>query len=201
MIFLVDHEAKCFLPIQHQSAAGALGGMLAADEMAFHQHLLVQSGQTIHGPRERSLHLRQSLNGGSDHLQDANPLGLLGPAREGGCLEVPGEPDAAGHDNPIMRPLAARALRRRDEKDVKLHGVQVAAGLEARAVVCLISSRRMAASSKSSRSMALVSFFWRSLRRSDKSRFWRRASGTLPTCRVPLCIVLSRPPSGSAKVS
>src|ERR1017187_3394526 len=201
MIFLVDHEAKSLLPIQHQPAAGALGGMFAADEMALHQHLLVQGGQTIHRARERPLHFRQCLNGGADHLQDANPLGLLGPTREGGSLEVAGEPDAAGHDNPIMRSLAASAFRRRDEKYVQLHGVQVAAGVEARALVCLISSRRMAASSKSSRSMALVSFFWRSLRRSDKSRFWRRASGTLPTCRVPLCIVLSKPPSGSAKVS
>ena len=39
-------------------------------------------------------------------------------------------------------PFAPRALGRRDEKFVKVHGVQVAAELPSRAVVCLISSRK-----------------------------------------------------------
>ena len=40
----------------------------------------------------------------------------------------------------------------------------------------------------------------RSFNRSDRSRLWRSDSGTLPTWRVPLCIVFNSPSSGSAKV-
>ena len=41
MIFLVDHDAKSLPPIHDDCAAGALGGVLATDQMAFHQDLPV----------------------------------------------------------------------------------------------------------------------------------------------------------------
>ncbi len=44
VVLLVDHEAKGFVPIQHETAAGALGGVLAADEMTFHQDLFIERG-------------------------------------------------------------------------------------------------------------------------------------------------------------
>ena len=121
MIFFVDHEAQRLFPVQHQSAAGALGSMLAAYEMAFNEDLLVQGGQTIHSPCESPLHFGQRFYGWPKQLQHANPFRLLSPTREGSILKVTRQPDAAGHDNPIMRPFAARALGRGDEKDVQFH--------------------------------------------------------------------------------
>jgi hypothetical protein len=42
MIFLIDHHTERFLAIQHQAAAGTLGSVFAADQMAFHQNIFVQ---------------------------------------------------------------------------------------------------------------------------------------------------------------
>ena len=101
-------------------------------------------------PEKALFHFRQSFDRGLNEFQHANPLRLLGPAGEGGILEVARQPDAAGHDNPIVRPFASRALGRGDEEAVQVHEDQGVAALAARAVVCLISSRSIAASSKSS---------------------------------------------------
>jgi len=40
MVLLVDHDAEGFLAIKHQAAAGAFGGVFAADEVAFDEDLL-----------------------------------------------------------------------------------------------------------------------------------------------------------------
>jgi hypothetical protein len=95
--------------------------MLAAYEMAFNEDLLVQGGQTIHSPCEGTLHFEQSFYGRPKQLHHANAFRLLSPTREGSILKVTRQPDAAGHDNPIMRPFAARALGRGDEKDIEFH--------------------------------------------------------------------------------
>src|SRR5881227_2140017 len=42
MVLLVDHHAEGFFAIEHQTASGALGCMLAADEMPFDQDLFVE---------------------------------------------------------------------------------------------------------------------------------------------------------------
>ena len=47
MIFLVDHDAERLPPIHHHRAAGALRGMLATDQVALDQHLLVQRRQVL----------------------------------------------------------------------------------------------------------------------------------------------------------
>ena len=42
VVFLIDQEAERFISVQHQPAPGALRRMLAANEVAFYQDLLVQ---------------------------------------------------------------------------------------------------------------------------------------------------------------
>jgi hypothetical protein len=42
MILLVDHHAERFILVEHQSAAGALGGMFAANQVALDQYVLIE---------------------------------------------------------------------------------------------------------------------------------------------------------------
>src|SRR6266850_4243625 len=116
MVLLVDHYAKGFFSIQDQAAAGALGGVLAADEMPFDKDLLIERRKTVHAVRERVFHVAEALDGGTDHVEHADAFRLFGPARESGFLEVAGETDAAGHHYAVMRPLALRDLSRSDQE-------------------------------------------------------------------------------------
>ncbi len=44
VILLIDHHAQGLVAAEHHAAAGCLGGVLPADEMAFDEQLLVQRG-------------------------------------------------------------------------------------------------------------------------------------------------------------
>ena len=162
--------------------------MLAADEVALDQDLLVQRGQTVHRLGERVLHFRQSFDRRPDQLQHPNPLRLFGPARESRILEVARQPDAAGHHDPVVRPFAARAFGRRNKKAVNVHDVQAAAVLAepGRRLLDLVPQDARPAS-KSSSSMALSSFFCSVFSRSDRSRLWRSDFGNF--AHVPRAFV------------
>ena len=47
MILLVDHDAERLLAIHDHRAADALGGVLAADEMALDEHLFFERGKIL----------------------------------------------------------------------------------------------------------------------------------------------------------
>src|SRR6266404_8207281 len=126
--------------------------------MTLDEDLLIQSGQAVHRFGESILHIREALDGRSNQFEHPHSFRLFGPTWKSGFFEITRQPDAAGHYNAIIRTFSAGAVCRRNEKVMNIHG-QTAGELVKRAVVCLISSRKMAASSKSSSSMALVSFF------------------------------------------
>src|SRR5215469_7620115 len=42
MVLLINHDAQGFVPVQNQSAAGALGGVLATDQMPLDENLLIE---------------------------------------------------------------------------------------------------------------------------------------------------------------
>jgi hypothetical protein len=82
--------------------------------MTFYQDLFVQRRQTVHGLRKRVLHLGQTFDCRTDEIQDANPLRLLSPTREGSISDISSQPDAAGHHDPVMRAFAASGVCWRD---------------------------------------------------------------------------------------
>ena len=122
MVFLVDHHAEAFLLIHDEAAARALGGELAADEVALDEDLFVQRREVIHRGSEVRRKLRQALHSGLDRLEHAEAVGLLGPRREGLLLEVARQPHAAGHDDAVLRAGALAGDRRRSEEFVDGHG-------------------------------------------------------------------------------
>ena len=82
MIFFVDHDAERLPPVHHHRAASALGRMLTADQMALHQHLLVQCGQILQTFRKRVLHFGQCFHSRPDLFQDQGAFRLFGPTRK-----------------------------------------------------------------------------------------------------------------------
>lgn len=88
VVFLVDHHAEGFLLVDDEAAAGALGGVLAADEVALDEDLLVEWREVIHRGGEVRGELREGLDGGLDGFEDAEAVGLLGPGGEGMLLQV-----------------------------------------------------------------------------------------------------------------
>jgi len=124
VILLVDHHAEGFLAVQHEAAARALGGVLAADQMPLHEDLLVKGGEVVHRRREVRVHLRQGFHGRLDRLQQAEPVRLLRPGGERQLAEVAGQPHPAGHDNAVLRAGALAEDRRRNEELVDVHGVR-----------------------------------------------------------------------------
>src|SRR5262245_60726374 len=140
--------------------------MFAADQVPLDQNLFVQRGQAVHRPGERILHLGQVLDRRTYQFEDLDSFRFFGPRRETGFLEVARQADAAGRDNPVMGPLTPGYLSGRDKESMDVGSHHVVAASVTRALVCLISSRKIAASSKSSSAIALLSFFSSNLSRS-----------------------------------
>ena len=116
MILFIDHHAEGFRTVQHEPAADVFGGMLAADEMALDEDLLVQLSQIIHRLGKGVGHFRQGADGGQHGIQHLYALGLFGPGGEGGTAQIARQPHAAGHDDAIIGTVLASGLRRRDKK-------------------------------------------------------------------------------------
>ena len=112
VVLLVNHHAKRFVAIQHQAAAGTFRGMFAADEVPLHQDLLVQRVEIVHRLGEGVLHFRQALHRRPDQFKHADALRLFRPARKRRVLQIARQPHAAGHDNPVVRAVPLRGLRR-----------------------------------------------------------------------------------------
>ena len=70
MIFFVDHDAERLPPVHHHGAPSALGGMLTADQVPLHEHLLVQCGKILQAFGKRVLHFRKCFDLRPDLLQD-----------------------------------------------------------------------------------------------------------------------------------
>ena len=161
MVFLVDHHAERFLFVQHQPAADIFGGVLAADQMALDQNLLVHRGQVVHRLGERAVHLRQAFHRWPDHLQGLDAIGLLGPAGKRKCLEVARQADPARHHDADVRPLAFAGQGRRRQKFMdafhRSSPLQPVVWPSNFSRACLISSRKTAACSKSSSATAFSS--------------------------------------------
>jgi hypothetical protein len=118
MVLLIDHDAKGFVAIEDQAAAGILGGVFAANEMALDENLFVQRREIVHRFRESALHFGQVLDGRTNQIEDTDALGFFCPTREGGIADVSGEADATRHDDPVVRALATRAFSGWDEEFV-----------------------------------------------------------------------------------
>ena len=55
VVLLIHHDADGLGGIDDHAAAGALGGVFTADQMALHQHLFVQRAQVVHAFDKRAL--------------------------------------------------------------------------------------------------------------------------------------------------
>ena len=97
-----------------EAAAGVLRGVLAADEVLLHEHLLFQRREVLHRVvDDRVLHLRQLGHGGLHHGEHLLALGLLGPAGKGMMIEVAREAQAAAENDAISAVLALESTRSR----------------------------------------------------------------------------------------
>ena len=110
VILLVDHEAEGLLGIHHHGAARTARRMLAADEVTFHEDLLLERREILEPLGEGIFHLGKPLDRRADLLENSNALGFLGPARKGFALEVARETDAAADDDLVVWPRAAEPL-------------------------------------------------------------------------------------------
>lgn len=100
VVLLVDHDGEGFVPVHHQAAPGVFGGMFAADQVFFHEKLLVEGSERFHGNGDLGgTHRGEVGHGGLDRLEKFQAIGFLEPAREGEVFDIAGEPDAAGDDD------------------------------------------------------------------------------------------------------
>src|SRR5690349_7848255 len=140
MIFFVDHDAECLPPVDHYRAPSAFGRMLTTDQVALHQHLLVQCGQILQTFGKCVLHFRKRFHAQPDLFQDCRALRFFSPARKGTITQVPRKPDTATDYNLVMRAFAAQPFSSGGKNAREFHGE-----LESSLSSCLISSRNEAA--------------------------------------------------------
>ena len=177
MVLLVDHHAERFLLVDDQAAAGVLGGVFAADQMALDENLFVQRPQVIHRLGKGPVQFRQALHGRTDDVQrlDASVFlahpGKAAPRRLRASrtrLDI-----TIRSCGPVRRAVSAGGMR-----NSWMFMASAGARRESSwSLAALISSRRLAACSKSSALTALSSFFCKCFRRSVKSRLWRKRRG------------------------
>src|SRR5688572_3663381 len=127
--------------------------MFPADQMTFHQHLLIHGGHTVHGFGIGVGHLWKRLHCWTNRLKGADSICLFCPTRKSKGFEVSSQPNPAGKNDLGVGAFAPGRFSRRAEKLVNVfaHGEVRCPSL---ALVCLISSRKDAAISKSSLEMA-----------------------------------------------
>src|SRR5882757_9095919 len=140
MIFFVDHDAKGLPPIHDDRATGALGSMLATDEMPFYQDLPVQRRQVLQAFRKRLLHLRKRFHARPDQFQNRTAFGLLRPTRKRPVAQIACEPYSAANYDLVMRPFAAQPFSSSGQHIRNFH-----VDFESSFSSCLISSRNEAA--------------------------------------------------------
>jgi hypothetical protein len=107
VVLFIDHDAEGFVAVEDEAAAGALGGVLTADQVTFDEDVFVEDGQVVHRFGKRVGHLRQRLDGGTNCLESLDALGLFGPTGERHAFEVAREAHAAGENDAIVRSFAA----------------------------------------------------------------------------------------------
>ena len=130
---------------------------------------------------------------------DLDALGFLGPAGKEAVLDVARQPDAAGHDDPVMRPFAAGRFGGWSEKLVNVHCIR------RRAHCWRATLFDFVAQTGGFLEVFLFNGFGQAFSEgfsNDRKRpgFCGRIPAPLPTWRVPLCMDLSKPSSASAKV-
>ena len=121
-------------------AAGTFRGVLAADEVAFDQDLLLQGGEVLQGRGVAVIHGRNGRHMILDLAKDFQPLGFFGPAGEGSVFEVAGKADAAAHHDFVVGAVAAEPLAGMGHDVVESHACSSCS-------IFWISSRKRAASS------------------------------------------------------
>ena len=82
MIFLVDHDAQRLPAIHDHGAADTFGRVLATDQMALDQHLLLQRRKILQQLRKRILHFGKLLHARPDQLEHFDSRRLSCPIRE-----------------------------------------------------------------------------------------------------------------------
>jgi len=122
MIFFVDHNAKSLPPIHHHRAARALSGMLAADQVALHQHLPVQRRKLLQAFGERFLHFGKRFHVRPNQFENRTAVRFLGPARKRTVAQIAREPHPAADYNFVMWPFTTQPLARSGKHVRKLHG-------------------------------------------------------------------------------
>ena len=103
-------------------AADALGGVFAADEVAFDEDLFFERGEVLEVFAERVVHVGQGLDLGFELFEDGDAVGLFGPAGEGEVAQVAREPDAAADDDVVVRTVGAHPFTGTGDEAGEFHG-------------------------------------------------------------------------------
>ena len=85
-------------------------------KLTFHQKLLVQRREIVHGLGKRVRHFGQRADSGQDGFQHFHALGLFGPAGICKIAQIPRQPHAAGHHDAVIRPVPMRGFCRGAKK-------------------------------------------------------------------------------------
>ena len=121
VILLVDHYAQRLVAAEHHAAAGCLGGVLPADEMALDEQLLVQRGQLLHAGVKAVPHRGHFYHVVADELEGFYSNRFFCPTRERQGGKIAGQPHSAGQDDLIGGPLATGRLCRLGKDFVDIH--------------------------------------------------------------------------------
>src|SRR5215470_11251794 len=121
MIFFVDHDTERLTPIHHYGAAGALRGMFTTDQMALHEHLLVQCREVLQALRKRILHLRKFFHAQPNLFEDGHAFGFLRPSRKSTVTQIPREADTAADYNLVVRSFTTQPFTCSGKHACKFH--------------------------------------------------------------------------------
>jgi len=104
---LIIITAGGLVAADHHPRAALGVAQLAADQVAFHQDLLLQVRKLVHRQAQSLFHLGQFRNDRQTLRQHGTPLRLFGPSRKRTPGKVAGEPDPRRQYD---RALAARRV-------------------------------------------------------------------------------------------
>src|SRR4030095_15288262 len=92
--------------------------------MTLNEDLLFERGEILRIDRVCIGHFRQVFDTGFDRLEDLDALAALCPAGKREIAKIAGEPNAAGDDDLLMRPLAVEPFAGAEKDIVNGHGFQ-----------------------------------------------------------------------------
>ena len=103
VILLIDHDGNALLTIHDDRAARRARRMLAADEMALHEHLFADLAQVSVVLAVAVAHLRQLLDHGAHLFEEVHALSLLAKTRKRKAAQITRQTHTRGHDDLGMR--------------------------------------------------------------------------------------------------